>query len=128
MIGAGGVIEAPDGYWPEIRRICTEREILFIQDEVICGFGRLGANFGCTRYGVEPDLITFAKGVTSGYLPLGGVIAGPMVKDFFWARARRRSGTASRTAATRPAARRAREPRHRRAREPDRPRRPSSSR
>jgi putrescine aminotransferase len=85
VIGAGGVIEAPEGYWPEIRRICTEREILFIQDEVICGFGRLGANFGCTRYGVEPDLICFAKGVTSGYLPLGGVIAGPMVKDFFWA-------------------------------------------
>lgn len=86
VIGAGGVIEAPEGYWPEIRRICTEREILFIQDEVICGFGRLGANFGCMRYGVEPDLITFAKGATSGYLPLGGIIASPMIKDFFWAK------------------------------------------
>jgi adenosylmethionine-8-amino-7-oxononanoate aminotransferase len=85
VIGAGGVIEAPEGYWKEIRRICTERDILFIQDEVICGFGRLGTNFGCMRYGVEPDLITFAKGVTSGYLPLGGVIAGPRVKDLFWA-------------------------------------------
>ncbi len=85
VIGAGGVIAPPEGYWKEIRRICTERDILFIQDEVICGFGRLGDRMGCTRYGVEPDIITFAKGVTSGYLPLGGVIAGPRVKDLFWA-------------------------------------------
>ena len=85
VIGAGGVIPPPDGYWAEVRRICTERDVLLIQDEVICGFGRLGEWFGCQRYGIEPDLITFAKGVTSGYLPLGGVIAGPRVKDVFWA-------------------------------------------
>ena len=54
MIGAGGVIEPPDGYWPEIRRICTERDILFIQDEVICGFGRLGAKFGCSATASSP--------------------------------------------------------------------------
>jgi adenosylmethionine-8-amino-7-oxononanoate aminotransferase len=85
VIGAGGVIPPPEGYWAEIRRICTERDILLVQDEVICGFGRLGDWFGCQRYGIEPDLITFAKGVTSGYLPLGGVIAGPRVKQAFWA-------------------------------------------
>jgi adenosylmethionine-8-amino-7-oxononanoate aminotransferase len=85
VIGAGGVIPPPDGYWAEIRRICTERDVLLVQDEVICGFGRLGDWFGCQRYGIEPDLITFAKGVTSGYLPLGGVIAGPRVKEAFWA-------------------------------------------
>ena len=85
VIGAGGVIPPPEGYWQEIRRICTERDILLIQDEVICGFGRLGHWFGCERYDVVPDLITFAKGVTSGYLPLGGVIAGPRVKSAFWA-------------------------------------------
>jgi adenosylmethionine-8-amino-7-oxononanoate aminotransferase len=85
VIGAGGVIPPPDGYWEEIARICRERDILFIQDEVICGFGRLGTWFGAQRYGVAPDIMTFAKGVTSGYLPLGGIIASPRVKEPFFA-------------------------------------------
>ena len=72
--GAGGVIIPPDSYWPEIKRICDERDILLIMDEVICGFGRTGNWFGCETYGLEPDLMTFAKAVTNGYMPLGGVM------------------------------------------------------
>lgn len=79
--GAGGVIVPPDTYWPEIQRICDEHGILLITDEVICGFGRLGAWFGADYYGVKSDLMTFAKGVTSGYLPLGGVMVGDRVGD-----------------------------------------------
>ena len=70
--GAGGVIIPPESYWPEVKRILDERDILFISDEVICGFGRTGRWFGCETYGTEPDLITFAKAVTNGYMPLGG--------------------------------------------------------
>jgi putrescine aminotransferase len=77
--GAGGVIIPPATYWPEIQRICDKYGILLISDEVICGFGRLGHWFGCERMGVRPDLITFAKGVTSGYIPLGGVLVGDRV-------------------------------------------------
>ncbi len=77
--GAGGVIIPPDTYWPEIQRICDEYGILLVTDEVICGFGRLGRWFGADYYGVKPDLMTFAKGVTSGYLPLGGVMVGDRV-------------------------------------------------
>ncbi len=79
--GAGGVIIPPDTYWPEIQRICRKYDILLIADEVITGFGRLGEWFGSTRLGIEPDLITFAKGVTSGYLPLGGVLVGERVGE-----------------------------------------------
>ncbi len=79
--GAGGVIIPPDTYWPEIQRICNEYGILLITDEVICGFGRLGEWFGADYYKVRPDLMTFAKGVTSGYLPLGGVMVGDQVGD-----------------------------------------------
>ncbi len=79
--GAGGVIIPPDSYWPEIQRICKEHGILLITDEVICGFGRLGEWFGADYYNVRPDLMTFAKGVTSGYLPLGGVMVGDRVGD-----------------------------------------------
>ncbi len=79
--GAGGVIIPPDTYWPEIQRICDEHGILLITDEVICGFGRLGEWFGADYYGVKSDLMTFAKGVTSGYLPLGGVMVGDRVGD-----------------------------------------------
>lgn len=79
--GAGGVIIPPDSYWPEIKRICDERDILLIMDEVICGFGRTGNWFGCETYGLEPDLMTFAKAVTNGYLPLGGVMVGDKVAD-----------------------------------------------
>jgi putrescine aminotransferase len=77
--GAGGVIIPPETYWPEIQRICRQHDILLVADEVITGFGRLGEWFGSTRMGIEPDLMTFAKGVTSGYLPLGGVLVGDRV-------------------------------------------------
>ncbi len=77
--GAGGVIVPPDSYWPEIQRICRQNDILLISDEVICGFGRTGQWWGCQTWGFEPDLINFAKGVTSGYIPLGGVLVGSRV-------------------------------------------------
>lgn len=77
--GAGGVIVPPKTYWPEIQRICDKYGILLISDEVICGFGRTGHWFGCETMGAKPDLITFAKGVTSGYVPLGGVMVGDRV-------------------------------------------------
>ena len=77
--GAGGVIIPPKTYWPEIQRICDKYGVLIISDEVICGFGRLGTWFGCETMGFKPDLITFAKGVTSGYIPLGGVLVGDRV-------------------------------------------------
>jgi putrescine aminotransferase len=77
--GAGGVIVPPDTYWPEIQRICDKYGILLVSDEVICGFGRTGQWFGCERFGTRPDLMTFAKGVTSGYIPLGGVMVGDRV-------------------------------------------------
>jgi putrescine aminotransferase len=79
--GAGGVIIPPDSYWPEIKRICDERDILLIMDEVICGFGRTGNWFGCETYDLEPDLLTFAKAVTNGYMPLGGVMVGDKVAE-----------------------------------------------
>lgn len=79
--GAGGVIVPPKTYWPLIQEICNERDILFISDEVICGFGRTGAWFGCEHYATGPDLITFAKGVTGGYQPLGGVAVSDKVAD-----------------------------------------------
>ena len=79
--GAGGVIVPPKTYWPEIQRICDKYGVLIISDEVICGFGRLGTWFGCEAMGFKPDLITFAKGVTSGYIPLGGVLVGDRVAD-----------------------------------------------
>lgn len=84
VVGAGGVIPPPDGYWQRVQEICHEHDILLIADEVITGFGRVGRWFGCERYGFVPDLIVFAKGVTSGYLPLGGVVVGPRVAGRFW--------------------------------------------
>ena len=77
--GAGGVIVPPDTYWPEIQRICDQYGVLLVSDEVICGFGRTGRWFGCERFGFKPDLMTFAKGVTSGYVPLGGVMVGDRI-------------------------------------------------
>ena len=79
--GAGGVVIPPASYWGEIQRICREHDILLIADEVITGFGRLGQWFGSQHLGIQPDLITFAKGVTSGYLPLGGSIVGPRIGE-----------------------------------------------
>lgn len=79
-----GALVPPDGYWPELRRICDEHGILLVSDEVICSFGRLGSWFGSSRYGVVPDLVTFAKGSTAGYAPLGGVITRePLVEQLF---------------------------------------------
>lgn len=77
--GAGGVIIPPATYWPEVQRICDQYGILLVSDEVICGFGRTGRWFGCETMGTRPDLMTFAKGVTSGYVPLGGVMVGERV-------------------------------------------------
>ena len=79
--GAGGVIIPPETYWPEIQRICDEHEILLIADEVICGFGRTGNWFGSQTLNIRPDMMTIAKGVTSGYLPLGGSIVTDAVAE-----------------------------------------------
>ncbi len=79
--GAGGVIIPPESYWPEIQRICDEYGILLIADEVITAFGRLGEWFGSSYFGIRPDLISFAKGVTSGYLPLGGALVSDRVAE-----------------------------------------------
>jgi putrescine aminotransferase len=77
--GAGGVIIPPATYWPEIQRIVDKYGILLISDEVICAFGRLGHWFAYEKFGYRPDLVTFAKAVTSGYIPLGGVMVGDRV-------------------------------------------------
>jgi len=77
--GAGGVIIPPETYWPAVQAICDKYGILLVSDEVICGFGRTGRWFGCETMGTRPDLMTFAKGVTSGYVPLGGVMVGERV-------------------------------------------------
>ena len=79
--GAGGVIIPPATYWPEIQRIVNKYGILLISDEVICAFGRLGHWFAYEKFGYKPDLVTFAKGVTSGYIPLGGVMVGNRVAE-----------------------------------------------
>jgi putrescine---pyruvate transaminase len=77
--GAGGVIIPPATYWPEVQRICDRYGVLLVSDEVICGFGRTGNWFGCETLAYQPDLMTFAKGVTSGYVPLGGVMVGSRI-------------------------------------------------
>jgi beta-alanine--pyruvate transaminase len=83
MAGSTGVLPAPKGYLRRLRAICDKYGILLIFDEVITGFGRLGHAFAAERYGVVPDLITFAKGITSGTVPMGGVIARKPVYDAF---------------------------------------------
>ena len=84
VVGAGGVLAPPPGYLKEAREICRETGVLFVADEVITGFGRVGDWFASTRFGLQPDLVTFAKGVTSGYLPLGGVLIAPHLAEPFW--------------------------------------------
>ena len=79
VMGAGGVIVPPPGYWAEVQRICRTHDILLIADEVICGFGRTGAWFGSQTYGITPDLMTVAKGLSSGYLPISASIIGERV-------------------------------------------------
>src|SRR5712672_3041912 len=81
VMGAGGVIVPPDSYFPKLREICDRHDVLLIADEVITGFGRTGRWFALGHWGVEPDLVSFAKGVTSGYLPLGGVLASKRVHE-----------------------------------------------
>jgi L-2,4-diaminobutyrate transaminase len=76
---AGGVIVPPDGYFPAIQEVLRRHDVLLIADEVVCGFGRLGAWFGCDVFGIEPDLITVAKGITSAYVPLSGCIVSERV-------------------------------------------------
>jgi putrescine aminotransferase len=84
VIGAGGVFAPPEGYLEHARRICRERNILFVADEVITGFGRVGHWFASSRWRLDPDLITCAKGVTSGYLPLGALVVAPNVAEPFF--------------------------------------------
>lgn len=79
VLGTGGIIPPPEGYWEEIQQVLRRYDILLIVDEVVCGFGRLGVSFGSQKYGIEPDLITIGKGLTSGYHPLSGVIVGGKV-------------------------------------------------
>ncbi|MCW9042532.1 MAG: aspartate aminotransferase family protein [Pseudopelagicola sp.] len=79
--GAGGVIVAPDSYWPEIQRICDKYEILLIADEVICGFGRTGEWFGSQTLGIRPDIMTVAKGLSSGYVPIAASILSDEVAE-----------------------------------------------
>lgn len=80
VMGAGGVYDPPPGYWAEIQRICRKYEVLVVADEVICGFGRTGQWFGSQTYGIDPDLMPMAKGLSSGYLPIAGVA----IHDRIW--------------------------------------------
>ncbi|MSP82279.1 MAG: aspartate aminotransferase family protein [Alphaproteobacteria bacterium] len=85
IMGAGGVIMPPPGYWAEIQRICRKYDVLVIADEVICGFGRTGKWFGSDTYGIDPDFMTMAKGLSSGYMPISAVmlhdrVAGPLIE------------------------------------------------
>jgi adenosylmethionine-8-amino-7-oxononanoate aminotransferase len=84
IVGAGGVLLPPEGYLQAVQRVCRDRGVLLVVDEVICGFGRCGDWFSSNRFGLEPDLMTFAKGVTSGYVQLGGVVVHPRVQEPFW--------------------------------------------
>jgi adenosylmethionine-8-amino-7-oxononanoate aminotransferase len=84
MQNSGGSIEPPEGYYDRVREVCDEHGVLLIADEVINGFGRLGEWFGSTKYGIEPDLMTMAKGITSAYAPLGAVVASPKVVEPFF--------------------------------------------
>jgi len=81
ITGAGGVVVPPDDYFPRVREICTRHQVLFIADEVITGFCRTGRWFALNHWGVEPDIMSFAKGVTSGYLPLGGIMVSREIKE-----------------------------------------------
>jgi adenosylmethionine-8-amino-7-oxononanoate aminotransferase len=84
VIGAGGLYPPLPGYIEGLAALCERTGVLLVIDSVICGFGRLGTWFGIERWGVQPDMITFAKGVTSGYLPLGGVVVSDRIAEPFW--------------------------------------------
>jgi adenosylmethionine-8-amino-7-oxononanoate aminotransferase len=81
VMGAGGIIVPPDDYFPRVRRICDQYAVLFIADEVVTGFGRTGKWFGLHHWNVQPDIMSFAKGITSGYLPLGGIQISDEIRD-----------------------------------------------
>jgi taurine--2-oxoglutarate transaminase len=83
VVGSNGIIIPPDDYWPRIREICDKYGILLISDEVMSGWGRTGKWFAVDNWGVEPDIITTAKGITSGYVPLGAVIVSEEIANFF---------------------------------------------
>ena len=80
---AGGCFPPPPGYWERVREICTEYDVLLVSDEVICAYGRLGEMFGSTRYNYEPDIITTAKGLTSGYAPMGAMLVSDRIAEPF---------------------------------------------
>ena len=84
VLGAGGVFPPPEGYLEAARRVCRDAGVLFVADEVITGFGRCGDWFASSRFGLEPDILTCAKGITSGYLPMGAVLASPEITEPFW--------------------------------------------
>jgi adenosylmethionine-8-amino-7-oxononanoate aminotransferase len=84
VIGAGGVYPPPEGYLASVREICRRHDVLFIADEVITGFGRTGAWFASERFALDPDMIITAKGLSSGYVPVGAVIASARVAEPFW--------------------------------------------
>jgi adenosylmethionine-8-amino-7-oxononanoate aminotransferase len=105
MQGSSAVVVPPVGYLQKLREICTKHGILLIFDEVITGFGRLGENFGAQRLGVTPDIITFAKGVTNGIIPMGGIIVREEIFQKFMGAARRRMRSSSSTATPTPAIR-----------------------
>src|SRR5258705_921038 len=79
--GAGGVFYPTDDYWPRVREVCARHDVLLIDDEIITGFGRTGRWFGLSHWNVTPDILSFAKGVTSGYLPLGGIMVTRAIKE-----------------------------------------------
>ena len=85
VIGAGGVYPPPEGYLTAAREVCRDTGVLFVCDEVITGFGRCGDWFASRRFDLDPDIVTCAKGITSGYLPMGAVIAAPWIAEPFWA-------------------------------------------
>ncbi len=92
VVGSGGILPPPEGYWEEIQKVLARHDIVLIADEVVTGFGRTGAAFGSHLYGIKPDLMTIAKGLTSGYLPLSGVVVGKKVWDLL-VEGTRRNGT-----------------------------------
>jgi L-2,4-diaminobutyrate transaminase len=92
VVGSGGIVPPPQGYWPAVQEVLRRHDILLIADEVVCGFGRLGTPTGSHRFGMVPDLMSVAKGLTSGYVPLSGAIVSEKVWDVI-ARGSREFGT-----------------------------------
>jgi adenosylmethionine-8-amino-7-oxononanoate aminotransferase len=86
VIGAGGVYAPPSGYLERARQICRDHDVVFVADEVICGYGRTGAMFASERWDLDPDIILTAKGITSGYVPLGAVLVSGRIAEPFWSK------------------------------------------